>query len=80
MKTLATMAVLAAFISGESMTKARADSASQVAGKGKYCGEKQLKGYLGCFFTSMDACLKHNKSADVRCVANPNLNKGGSQE
>ena len=80
MKTLATMAVLAAFISGASMTNARADRAAHVAGKGKYCKEKQLNGYLDCFFTSLDACQRRNKSTDVQCVANPNLNKGGSQE
>jgi len=80
MRTLTSMAVLTAFISGVSTTSARADSAAHVAGKGKYCKEKQLNGYLDCFFTSLDACQRRNKSTDVRCVANPNLNKGGSQE
>jgi hypothetical protein len=73
------MVVLTAFISGVSMTSARADSAAHVAGKGKYCKERQPKGYLDCFFTSLDACQRRNKT-DARCVANPNLNKGGSQD
>jgi hypothetical protein len=54
-----------------------AGSASQgtsvyVAGKGKYCKETTMSGYLDCFYASLDACEKHNKSANVRCVANPN--------
>jgi hypothetical protein len=56
---------------------ARADSTSQsasmlVAGKGKYCKEAAVSGYLDCFYASLDACEKSNKSANVRCVANPN--------
>jgi hypothetical protein len=55
---------------------ARIDSTSQrasmlVAGKGKYCKEAAVSGYLDCFYASLDACEKYNKSADVRCVANP---------
>ena len=52
------MAFLAAFISGVSVTSARADSAAHVAGKGKYCKERQSNGYLDCFFTSLDACQR----------------------
>jgi hypothetical protein len=44
----------------------------KVAGKGKYCKETGIRGYLDCFYTSLDACQKHNKSANVRCVPNPN--------
>jgi len=49
------------------VSEARADSISQstsvyVAGKAKYCKET----------ASPDACQKHNKSANLRCVANPN--------
>jgi hypothetical protein len=43
-----------------------------VAGKGKYCRETGVRGYLDCFYASLDACQKHNKSANVRCVPNPN--------
>jgi hypothetical protein len=45
-----------------------------VAGRGKYCKENALSTNLDCFYASIDACEKHNKSANVRCVANPNLN------
>jgi hypothetical protein len=45
-----------------------------VAGRGKYCKENALRTNLDCFYVSIDACEKHNKSANVRCVANPNLN------
>jgi hypothetical protein len=56
---------------------ARADGTSQsastlVAGKGKYCKEAAVSGYLDCFYASLDACERHNKSTNVRCVANPN--------
>ena len=43
-----------------------------VAGKGKYCKETAVRGYLDCFYASLDACQKHNKSAAARCVPNPN--------
>jgi hypothetical protein len=43
-----------------------------VAGKGKYCKEIGVSGYLDCFYASLDACQKHNKSANARCVPNPN--------
>jgi hypothetical protein len=43
-----------------------------VAGKGKYCRETGMRGYLDCFYASLDACQKHNKSANARCVPNPN--------
>ena len=59
------------------VSEARADSISQstsvyVAGKAKYCKETAVSGYLDCFYSSPDACQKHNKSANLRCVANPN--------
>jgi hypothetical protein len=55
----------------------RASNASQsasvkVAGKGKYCKETRVSGYLDCFYASLDACQKHNKSTNARCVPNPN--------
>jgi hypothetical protein len=58
---------------------ARNDGTSQsasvyVAGRGKYCKESALSANLDCFYASMDACEKHSKSANVRCVANPNPN------
>ena len=43
-----------------------------VAGKGKYCKEIGVSGYLDCFYASLDACQKHNKSPNARCVPNPN--------
>src|SRR5215475_5668283 len=39
-----------------------------VAGKGKYCKETAVRGYLDCFYASLDACQKSNKSANTRCV------------
>ena len=42
-----------------------------VAGKGKYCKETAVRGYLDCFYASLDACQKSNKSANTRCVPNP---------
>jgi hypothetical protein len=41
-----------------------------VAEKGKFCTETGVSGYLDCFYASLDACQKHNKSA--KCVPNPN--------
>jgi hypothetical protein len=43
-----------------------------VAGKGRYCRETGRRGYLDCFYASLDACQKHNKSVNARCVLNPN--------
>ena len=41
-----------------------------VAGKGKYCKQSEVRGYLDCFYASVDTCQKSNKNA--RCVPNPN--------
>ena len=43
-----------------------------VAGKGKFCRETAVSGYLDCFYASLEACQKSNKSANARCVPNPN--------
>jgi hypothetical protein len=43
-----------------------------IAGKGKYCKETTESGYLDCFYATLDACEKHNRSTNTRCVANPN--------
>jgi len=43
-----------------------------VAGKGKYCKETGVSGYLDCSYASLDACQKHNKPANARRVRNPN--------
>ena len=73
MKALTTMALLTVLISGVSLVNARADDASvYVAGKAKYCKETAVSGYLDCFYANLDACEKHNKSTNLRCVANPN--------
>jgi len=76
MKALATITLLAALVGGV-LADARADDTSQgtfvyVAGKGKYCKETVVSGYLDCFYVSLDACQKHYKSTNIRCVANPN--------
>jgi hypothetical protein len=47
-------------------------SSVYVAWKGKFCKETGVSGYLDCFYASLDACQKHNKSANMRCVPNPN--------
>jgi hypothetical protein len=62
---------------GAPTARPSADGISQsasmlVAGKGKYCKEAAVSGYLDCFYASLDACERHNKSTNVRCVANPN--------
>jgi hypothetical protein len=73
MKTLARIATFTALIGGISLANARADDTSvYVAGKGKYCKETAVSGYLDCFYASLDACQKHNKSPNLHCVANPN--------
>jgi hypothetical protein len=73
MRTLALIAVLSALVGTvASMANARGDGAVYVAGKGKYCKETSLTGYLDCFYVSLDACQKHNPSANLHCVPNPN--------
>ena len=84
MKTLTLIVVLIALISGVSTASAQHDETASaqhdetsqttsvyVAGKGKYCKQTSVSGYLDCFYASLDACEKHNKS-NLRCVANPN--------
>ena len=65
------MAAVTALIGGMSLANARADGV-YVAGKGKYCKETAVNGNLDCFYASLDACEKHNKSTILHCVANPN--------
>ncbi len=48
------------------------NSSIYLAGKAKYCKETAVTGYLDCFYATMDACQKHNKSTNRRCVPNPN--------
>jgi hypothetical protein len=31
-----------------------------------------VSGFWNCFYASLDACQKHNKSPNLHCVANPN--------
>ena len=76
MKTLIPVAVLIALIGNVSMANAQTNGTSKntsiyVAGKGKYCKETAVRGYLDCFYASLDACQKRNKSANTRCVPNP---------
>jgi hypothetical protein len=67
------MAVFTVLIGGVSLANARAaDTSVYVAGRAKYCKETVVSGYLDCFYASVDACEKHNKSSNLRCVANPN--------
>jgi hypothetical protein len=73
MKSLVGIAIITALIGVISLTNAHADGTSvYIAGKGKYCKESAVKGYLDCFYASLDACQKHNKSTDLKCIANPN--------
>jgi hypothetical protein len=73
MKYLARIAVFTALIGSVSLTNAHADGTSvYIAGRGKYCKETAVSGYLDCFYASLDACQKRNKSANLKCVANPN--------
>jgi hypothetical protein len=73
MKYLARIAVFTALIGSVSLTNAHADGTSvYIAGRGKYCKETAVSGYLDCFFASLDACQKRNKSANLKCVANSN--------
>ena len=69
------MVVFTVLIGGV-LAEARADDTQgtsvYVAGKGKYCKETSMSGYLDCFYASVEACQKHNKSTNIRCVANPN--------
>jgi hypothetical protein len=72
-KTLRKTVVLIALMSSMFTVNASAESTSvYVAGKGKYCKENLVSGYLDCFYASPDACQKYSKSADLKCVANPN--------
>ena len=72
-KILARMTVFTAVIGGLSLANAHADGTSvYIAGKGKYCKEGSVKGYLDCFYANLDACQRHNNSSNLPCVPNPN--------
>ncbi len=77
MKTLTTIAVLTTLVSvanaGNDNTWQR--TSVYVAGKAKYCKETSVSGYLDCFYANLDACEKHNKTAALRCVVNPNFGR-----
>lgn len=73
---LTAISVLIALLASGSMANAQTDGTSQgafvfVAGKGKYCKETNVMGDLDCFYASLDACQKHNKSINLRCLVNP---------
>jgi hypothetical protein len=83
LENLTAIVVIAALIGAISLTNARGDEALQkrpvyVAGKGKYCKELSVSGYLDCFYASLEACQKHNNSTNHQCVANPNNNNNGT--
>ena len=53
MKTLARTAAFTALIGSISLANAHADGTSvYIAGKGKYCKETAVSGYLDCFYAS----------------------------
>jgi hypothetical protein len=58
--------------SGTESESAATGSRAHVAGRGKYCKVTSANGTLDCFYASMDACQKHSKSDNLRCVTNPN--------
>jgi hypothetical protein len=57
--------------SGSEAKSAVTNSRAHVAGKGKFCKPTSVNGNLNCFYMSMKACEQHNKSNNLRCVANP---------
>lgn len=57
--------------SGSEAKAATSNSPAHVAGKGKFCKPTTANGTLNCFYMSMKACEKHNKSNNLRCVENP---------
>ena len=57
--------------SGSEAKSAVTNSPAHVAGKGKFCKPTSANGNLKCFYTSVKACEQHNKSNNLRCVANP---------
>ncbi len=70
MRTLI-IAIVIALTASLSMANAH-EGTVYVAGKARYCKETPVSGYLDCFYVSLDACEKHNKAANLRCMANPN--------
>jgi hypothetical protein len=46
---------------------------AQIVGHGKFCKPVAGNGALNCRYASMNACAKHNKSGNLKCVANPRL-------
>lgn len=57
--------------SGGEAKSAASNGPAHVAGKGKFCKPTTANGTLNCFYRSMKACEQHNKSNNLRCVANP---------
>jgi hypothetical protein len=59
--------------SGSEAPAAASGQHARVVGHGKFCRPMAANGALDCRYASMDACTKHNKSSNLKCVANPRL-------
>ena len=61
--------------SGAQAPLTAANRHARISGTGKFCRPTAAHGMLSCHYASMDACAKHNKSSNLKCVANPKLGK-----
>ncbi len=57
--------------SGAQAPSTAANRHARVTGTGKFSRPSAANGRLSCHYASMNACEKHNKSSNLKCVANP---------
>jgi hypothetical protein len=57
--------------SGAEASSAATGHHARAAGRGKFCIPTSANGPLNCRYASMSACEAHNKSSNLKCVANP---------
>jgi hypothetical protein len=90
MKTLTTLAAVAALVAGVSFAQAQGTMGSpssgsnmqkpQTVGNAAFCINTSASGGLNCKYASMAACEKDAKPQNLNCSPNPNKSTTGSKQ
>ena len=85
MKTLTTLAAVAALVAGLSVAQAqgtmgKTGSALQTTGNAAFCIATAPGGALNCKYASMAACEKDAKPQNLNCSPNPKKSTTGSKQ
>jgi exo-beta-1,3-glucanase (GH17 family) len=91
MKTLTTLAAIAALVAGVSFAQAQGTMGSpssgsssmqksQTIGNSPFCINTSASGGLNCKYASLAACEKDAKPQNLNCSPNPNKSTTGSRQ